>query len=401
MSKSKGNVLDPLDIVDGIDLETLVAKRTSGMMQPKLAEKIAKQTRAEFPEGIASLRHRRPALHQPGAGLHRPRHQVRHGPRRGLPQLLQQAVERRQLRASRTPTARTAASNGEAVELSPVDRWIISALQRCEQDVTRHLDQFRFDLAAQSLYEFVWDEYCAWYLELVKPVLWDETASVERQRGTRRTLVRVLEVILRLAHPFMPFITEEIWQRIKALAGKEGPTLMLQPWPVANEARIDAAAEVDIAWVKDFMLGVRQIRGEMKISMAKRIDRGAGQRQRRGPAPPGRLRAADRQAGQAGVGARAGRLRGSAAGRHRAGRRDGGAGADGRADRQGRRAGAPGQGAASAWKARSSASAASWPTRASSPRRRPRCSTRSAPSWPRPKQALAKLVEQRARIAAL
>ncbi|MCM2319689.1 MAG: class I tRNA ligase family protein, partial [Pseudomonas sp.] len=106
----------------------------------------------------------------------------------------------------------------------------------------------------------------------VKPVLWDETASVERQRGTRRTLVRVLEVILRLAHPFMPFITEEIWQRIKALAGKSGPTLMLQPWPVADEARIDAAAEGDIEWVKQLMLGVRQIRGEMKISMAKRID---------------------------------------------------------------------------------------------------------------------------------
>src|SRR5690606_5691422 len=150
--------------------------------------------------------------------------------------------------------------------------WIISALQRCEQDVTRHLDAFRFDLATQALYEFVWDEYCAWYLELVKPVLWDESASAERQRGTRRTLVRVLEVILRLAHPFMPFITEEIWHRIKALAGKSGDTIMLQPWPVAAEERIDAAAEADIAWVKTFMLGVRQIRGEMKISMTKRID---------------------------------------------------------------------------------------------------------------------------------
>lgn len=162
--------------------------------------------------------------------------------------------------------------NDEPVELSPVDRWIISALQRCEQEVTRQLDAFRFDLATQALYEFVWDEYCAWYLELVKPVLWDENAPAERQRGTRRTLIRVLEVILRLAHPFMPFITEEIWQRIKAQAGKQGDTLMLQPWPVANESRIDAAAEADIEWVKQLMLGVRQIRGEMKISMAKRID---------------------------------------------------------------------------------------------------------------------------------
>ncbi|HTN30563.1 MAG TPA: class I tRNA ligase family protein, partial [Pseudomonas sp.] len=126
--------------------------------------------------------------------------------------------------------------------------------------------------AAQALYEFIWDEYCAWYLELVKPVLWDENAPAERLRGTRFTLVRVLEVILRLAHPIMPFITEEIWQRIKGLAGKEGPTLMLQPWPVADQAKLDAEAEADIAWVKTFMLGVRQIRGEMNISMAKRID---------------------------------------------------------------------------------------------------------------------------------
>ncbi len=153
-----------------------------------------------------------------------------------------------------------------------MDRWIISALQRTEMEVTRQLDAFRFDLAAQALYEFIWDEYCAWYLELVKPVLWDETASAERQRGTRRTLVRVLETALRLAHPFMPFITEEIWQRVAPLAGKQGPTLMLQPWPVADESRLDPAAEDDIEWVKALMLGIRQIRGEMNISMARRID---------------------------------------------------------------------------------------------------------------------------------
>ena len=271
MSKSKGNVLDPLDIVDGIDLETLVAKRTSGMMQPKLAEKIAKQTRAEFPDGIASygtdaLRFTFCSLASTGRDV-----KFDMGRVEGYRNFCNKLWNATNFVLENTD-GKDCGADDEAVELSPVDRWIISALQRCEQDVTRHLDQFRFDLAAQSLYEFVWDEYCAWYLELVKPVLWDETASVERQRGTRRTLVRVLEVILRLAHPFMPFITEEIWQRIKALAGKEGPTLMLQPWPVANEARIDAAAEADIAWVKDFMLGVRQIRGEMKISMAKRID---------------------------------------------------------------------------------------------------------------------------------
>jgi valyl-tRNA synthetase len=271
MSKSKGNVLDPLDIVDGIDLEALVAKRTSGMMQPKLAEKIAKQTRAEFPEGIAAygtdaLRFTNLALASTGRDI-----KFDMGRVEGYRNFCNKLWNAANFVIENTDNQDTGI-NGEAVELSPVDRWIISALQRTEADVTRHLDAFRFDLAAQTLYEFIWDEYCAWYLELVKPVLWDENAPIERQRGTRRTLVRVLEVILRLAHPFMPFITEEIWQRIKAQAGVQGETLMLQPWPVANESRIDAAAEGDIEWVKQLMLGVRQIRGEMKISMAKRID---------------------------------------------------------------------------------------------------------------------------------
>lgn len=271
MSKSKGNVLDPLDIVDGIDLEALVAKRTSGMMQPKLAEKIAKQTRAEFPEGIAAygtdaLRFTNLALASTGRDI-----KFDMGRVEGYRNFCNKLWNAANFVIENTDNQDTGI-NGEAVDLSPVDRWIISALQRCEQDVTRHLDAFRFDMAAQALYEFIWDEYCAWYLELVKPVLWDENAPVERQRGTRRTLVRVLEVILRLAHPFMPFITEEIWQRIKAQAGKDGATIMLQAWPVAVDARIDAAAEGDIEWVKQLMLGVRQIRGEMKISMAKRID---------------------------------------------------------------------------------------------------------------------------------
>ena len=271
MSKSKGNVLDPLDIVDGIDLETLVAKRTSGMMQPKLAEKIAKQTRAEFPDGIASygtdaLRFTFCSLASTGRDI-----KFDMGRVEGYRNFCNKLWNATNFVLENTD-GKDCGQDGGDVELSAVDRWIISALQRCEDDVTRHLDAFRFDLAAQALYEFIWDEYCAWYLELVKPVLWDENGPAERLRGTRRTLVRVLEVILRLAHPIMPFITEEIWQRIKGLAGKEGPTLMLQPWPVANDARLDADAEADIAWVKTFMLGVRQIRGEMNISMAKRID---------------------------------------------------------------------------------------------------------------------------------
>ncbi|WP_236209312.1 valine--tRNA ligase [Pseudomonas tohonis] len=271
MSKSKGNVLDPLDIVDGITLDALLEKRTSGMMQPKLAEKIAKQTRAEFPEGINSfgtdaLRFTFCSLASTGRDIKFDMGRVE-GYRNFCNKLWNAANF-----VTENTDGQDTGVNGEAVELSSVDRWIISQLQRTEAEVTRHLDAFRFDLATQALYEFVWDEYCSWYLELVKPVLWDENAPIERQRGTRRTLVRVLEVILRLAHPFMPFITEEIWQRIKGQAGVSGDTLMLQPWPVANETRIDAAAEGDIEWVKTLMLGVRQIRGEMKISMAKRID---------------------------------------------------------------------------------------------------------------------------------
>jgi valyl-tRNA synthetase len=276
MSKSKGNVLDPLDLIDGIELDALLAKRTGGLMQPKMAEKIAKQTKAEFPEGIASygtdaLRFTFCSLASTGRDIKFDMGRVE-GYRNFCNKLWNAAnfvIE--------NTDGQDCGVNDEAVELSSVDRWIISALQRTEQEVTRQLDNFRFDLAAQALYEFIWDEYCAWYLELVKPVLWDEAASVERQRGTRRTLIRVLEVTLRLAHPFMPFITEEIWQRIKAQAGclqgeERGETIMLQPWPVANESRIDAAAEADIEWVKALMLGLRQIRGEMKISMAKRID---------------------------------------------------------------------------------------------------------------------------------
>ncbi|MCJ8168737.1 valine--tRNA ligase [Atopomonas sediminilitoris] len=271
MSKSKGNVLDPLDIIDGIELDTLLEKRTSGMMQPKLAEKIAKQTKAEFPEGINSygtdaLRFTFCSLASTGRDI-----KFDMGRVEGFRNFCNKLWQAANFVTENTDGQDCGLSDAPA-ELSAVDRWIISALQRTEQEVTRQLDAFRFDLAAQALYEFIWDEYCAWYLELVKPVFWDENTPAERLRGTRRTLIRVLETALRLAHPFMPFITEEIWQRIKTQAGKTGDTLMLQPWPVAAEERIDAAAEADIAWVKTLMLGVRQIRGEMKISLSKRID---------------------------------------------------------------------------------------------------------------------------------
>ncbi|MDV9031016.1 valine--tRNA ligase [Pseudomonas sp. RAC1] len=266
MSKSKGNVLDPLDIVDGITLEALLEKRTSGMMQPKLAEKIAKQTKAEFPEGIASygtdaLRFTFCSLASTGRDIKFDMGRVE-GYRNFCNKIWNAA-------RYVLDKGEDCGQNGEACELSLADRWIISQLQRTEAEVTRQLEQFRFDLASQALYEFVWNQYCDWYLELSKPVLWDENAPIERARGTRRTLVRVLEVVLRLAHPFMPFITEEIWQRIAPLAGVQGKTIMLQSWPVANESRIDTAAEGDIEWLKDLMVGLRNIRAEMNIGPGK------------------------------------------------------------------------------------------------------------------------------------
>lgn len=266
MSKSKGNVLDPLDIVDGITLEALLEKRTSGLMQPKLAEKIAKQTKAEFPEGIASygtdaLRFTFCSLASTGRDIKFDMGRVE-GYRNFCNKIWNAA-------RYVLDKGEDCGQNGEAYELSLADRWIISQLQRTEAEVTRQLEQFRFDLASQALYEFVWNQYCDWYLELSKPVLWDENAPIERARGTRRTLVRVLEVVLRLAHPFMPFITEEIWQRIAPLAGVQGKTIMLQPWPVANESRIDSGAEGDIEWLKELMVGLRNIRAEMNIGPGK------------------------------------------------------------------------------------------------------------------------------------
>jgi valyl-tRNA synthetase len=162
--------------------------------------------------------------------------------------------------------------DGGEVELSLSDRWIISGLQRAEQEVSEALDSFRFDQASYAAYEFIWNEYCDWYLELSKPVLYGDQYSEARKRGTRRTLVRVLEALLRMAHPFMPFITEEIWQRVAPLAGVQGDSIMQQPYPAANTAKLDVQAEQDIQWIKDVITAVRNIRGEMRIAPGKELD---------------------------------------------------------------------------------------------------------------------------------
>jgi valyl-tRNA synthetase len=162
-------------------------------------------------------------------------------------------------------------ANDEAFELGLADRWIISRLQETEAEVERAVGNYRFDLASQAIYEFIWNEYCDWYLELSKPTLWDDNASDALKTGTRRTLIRVLEAALRLAHPLMPFITEEIWQKVAPLAGRQGPTIMLQDYPVADEKKIDTSATADIEWLKAVIVGIRNIRGEMSIPPGKQI----------------------------------------------------------------------------------------------------------------------------------
>ncbi|MDM7858951.1 valine--tRNA ligase [Thiopseudomonas acetoxidans] len=265
MSKSRGNVLDPLDIIDGIDLESLVQKRTTGLMQPQLAAQIAQQTRDEFAEGIASygtdaLRFTFCSLASTGRDI-----KFDMGRVEGYRNFCNKIWNAARYVLMQCQEQDCGLGEQQEVELTAADRWIISQLQRTELEVVRQLDQFRFDLATQAIYEFIWNQYCDWYLELSKPVLWDKKAPAARTRGTRRTLVRVLESALRLAHPFMPFITEEIWQRIAPMAGKSGATIMLQPYPAGDNTLIDPQAEGDIEWLKEVMLAVRNIRAEMNI----------------------------------------------------------------------------------------------------------------------------------------
>jgi valyl-tRNA synthetase len=271
MSKSKGNVLDPLDIIDGIDLETLVQKRTYGMMNPKDAAKIEKQTRKEFPEGIAAygtdaLRFTFCSLASTGRDIKFDMGRVEGY--RNFCNKIWNATRYVLMQCEDQDCGQT----GSTYELSVADRWIISKLQEAEKTVAEALDTYRLDLASQAIYEFVWNEYCDWYLELSKPVLWDKTANEALKVGTRRTLIRVLETILRLAHPLMPFITEEIWQKIKPLAGAEGDTIMLARYPVADDSLIDQAALTDVTWLQGVILAVRNIRGEMNISPAKDLN---------------------------------------------------------------------------------------------------------------------------------
>ena len=270
MSKSKGNVLDPLDIVDGIDLESLVAKRTSGLMQPQQAPGIEKATRKQFPAGIEP--HGTDALRFTFAALASPSRDIRFdmgrvaGYRNFCNKLWNAA---RFVLAQVEQTADEPAD--DCSELSVADRWIRSAFGKMLGEVATAFRDYRFDYAATALYEFAWYEFCDWYIELTKPVLQSATSSAAAKRGTRKTLVEILEALQRALHPLMPFITEEIWQRAAPLAGRTGPTVMREPYPAAGSYARDEQAEREIAWIRSVILAVRQIRGEMNIAPAKRI----------------------------------------------------------------------------------------------------------------------------------
>ena len=265
MSKSKGNVLDPLDMIDGISADELVAKRTANMMQPKMREKIEKRTRAEFPEGITAhgtdaLRFTLTALASTGRDINWDMKRLE-GYRNFCNKLWN---------ASRFVLMNTeehdCGQSGDDMTLSLADEWIIARFNSTVREFRQALESYRFDQVAAIAYEFTWNQFCDWYLELTKPVLHNGTDV--QQRGTRHTLVNILEQLLRLLHPIMPYITETIWQRVKPLVGVEGDTIMLQPFPQVQSS-VNEQAMLDMEWLKRVILAVRNIRGEMDLSPNK------------------------------------------------------------------------------------------------------------------------------------
>jgi valyl-tRNA synthetase len=269
MSKSKGNIIDPLDLIDGIDLEALVAKRTSGLMQPHLKDKIEKNTRKQFPTGIAAfgtdaLRFTLAALATQGRDI-----RFDLGRIEGYRNFCNKLFNAAQFVLMNTE-GKDCGITGTC-EYSLADKWIRSRLGVAISEVQSKLKDYRFDLAAQALYEFAWYEYCDWYIEFTKRTLQSESATAEQKRGSRQTLLQVLEAYLRLLHPITPFVTEEIWQTIAPLAGKQGATIMLQAYPREADFPRDEQAERELALAKAAVLGPRQIRGQLDVPQSRKI----------------------------------------------------------------------------------------------------------------------------------
>ncbi|MEQ9970548.1 valine--tRNA ligase [Pectobacterium carotovorum] len=274
MSKSKGNVIDPLDMVDGISLEALLEKRTGNMMQPQLAEKIRKRTEKQFPNGIEphgtdALRFTLAALASTGRDINWDMKRLE-----GYRNFCNKLWNASRFVLMNTEDQDCGFGTGEKV-LSLADRWILAEFNRTVKAYREALDSYRFDIAAGILYEFTWNQFCDWYLELTKPVM--NGGSEAELRGTRHTLVTVLEALLRLAHPIIPFITETIWLRVKALKGisaavRTNESIMLQPFPEFDAAQEDTLALNDLEWIKQAIIAVRNIRAEMNIAPGKPLE---------------------------------------------------------------------------------------------------------------------------------
>ncbi|AJR09936.1 valine--tRNA ligase [Photobacterium gaetbulicola] len=271
MSKSKGNVLDPIDMIDGIDLESLVTKRTGNMMQPQLAAKIEKNTRKTFENGIEpygtdALRFTLAAMASTGRDINWDMKRLE-----GYRNFCNKLWNASRYVLMNTEDQDCGFAADAELEYSLADKWIESQFELAAKEFNGHIDNFRLDMAANTIYEFIWNQFCDWYLELTKPVLWKGTEA--QQRATRRTLITVLEKTLRLAHPVIPYITETIWQSVKPLVdGVDGDTIMLQALPQYDEANFNAEALADIEWVKSFITSIRNLRAEYDIAPSKPLD---------------------------------------------------------------------------------------------------------------------------------